>query len=281
MRYIQTSSPNSYQQSYGNNGTSYAYQPYGYGYQPYPYYNPYDPSEIRRREEYEELQRKTKYQTQRDIWNKMKQSNYKFNDIEPESDEFEDEFEIPEEYSPRISLVNDKGFRKALYEDKKEEIIEEKKTETSYERYKRISKEYISYNRLCELSVSKNKHIQYVIQLKEQRRIERENYKCEVEDMSLYDFLKVANQRYNQIRNEDYYYQNKNLGRLYNSPSFGELLNLHNSNAQSLNPNFNIDDMEISLPAHLSNNYEKRRREFMATIIDNNPRLSSLGGDNG
>ena len=124
------------------------------------------------------------------------------------------------------------------------------------------------------------------------------------ENYTLYDFFNggIASEMYMDAKIDEAIDRLKDMTRLYDQNGLRQQLAQSNPNydpltgiasgALNLNntggPRLNIDDMEITLPPHLSNSeYQKKRERFMATIFGNStsmpisppvPNTSSLGG---
>lgn len=279
MRYIPNSfPPNYYQQEgavyntapyyfggYGYNQNYYYNQPYyGYG-----YYNQFNPIEIQRRQEQEEIQRRNWFNQQKSAWCKLIQCNCTYYNLDYNQNMyFVDEWEIPNQ-SVSISITNDTGYQKSLTVDTTDNTIG---TESLYDHIVRINnEEYQRSNLLRILNMQEEQKIQKSNQIQLEEEIRR-NYKYDGKDESLFDYFRgTGRERYIQFINEQAYHQSKNLGRLYNSPGYSELLGIHNGNPQAISPDYNIDDIEITLPEHLKNSYTERRKQFMDSIINSNP----------
>lgn len=97
------------------------------------------------------------------------------------------------------------------------------------------------------------------------------------DDTSLYDFLANAGELYAEMLMDKAKHEQRQLNRLYNQNDYQQLVNLHNKTGsyynQLMNNNPSIDDMEITLPSHLSTEYQRRKQAFINSIMG--------GGNNG
>lgn len=249
---------------------------YGYPQQPYPYYYSFDPIENRRIQEQLEIQRRTYYEEQIKIWNTMRQSYCDFYHLDYNPSDYEDVYEVPQPIKFKIKITRGDGTVIKNTTRAQEELP---KTETGYERMKRQAREQEYHNKMVALLEQKRKQIEYDNYLKEQRLAEVQAYNSsDAPNESLYDFFKgSANQRYLRIRDEECRSrERKNVALLYNSKDFNNVLALHNKNPQYMNFNFNLDDIEVTLPDHLKSSYQERREKFIESIVNYNPKLINM-----
>lgn len=120
------------------------------------------------------------------------------------------------------------------------------------------------------------------------------------ENYTMYDFFNggIATEMYMDAKVDDALDRLKDMTRLYDQNNFRQQLAQSNPNydpltgvaSGALNLNnagkrLNIDDMEITLPPHLSNSeYQKKREKFMATIFNHStpslaPPQNVMGGN--
>lgn len=89
---------------------------------------------------------------------------------------------------------------------------------------------------------------------------------------SLYDFLSVGGQLISDGMKEEVM-RDRTVNNLYNRSEYQKLIDLRskgNMFGKTFAPNASIDDMEISLPEHLKNEYQRRKELFMEKIINRN-----------
>jgi hypothetical protein len=90
------------------------------------------------------------------------------------------------------------------------------------------------------------------------------------DETSLFNFLDNAGGLYvDAIISEQK--RNVDVSKLYNHNDYNKLINIHkdsNPFKSVFNKEINIDDMEITLPNHLNNEYQARRQMFLAGIMN-------------
>lgn len=135
-----------------------------------------------------------------------------------------------------------------------------------------------------ELDIQNNNRLRYVDQFNNYQsyeyqnplytamgRVQEENQKKLPVDMGLYEFLSVGGEMiFDQIK-KDALNQRKAVNELYNRNDYKQLIEARsksNNFAPTFNPNASTDDMSISLPEHLKNEYQRRKELFMEAIIN-------------
>lgn len=98
------------------------------------------------------------------------------------------------------------------------------------------------------------------------------------DDISMYDFHIKMSENYVDMLLEKEKEKQKDVSKLYNNDDYRKLLNMNSNNNTYFNSIFNggnnnqnnvsIDDMEISLPNHLANEYQSRRKQFLDAILN-------------
>lgn len=90
-------------------------------------------------------------------------------------------------------------------------------------------------------------------------------------DMTLSEFLSEAGGWMMDAIKEEALAKRREVNNLYNSNDYRRLIDSRSNGMHfggTLNPNASIDDMEISLPQHLKNEYQLRKEKFIASIIN-------------
>lgn len=94
------------------------------------------------------------------------------------------------------------------------------------------------------------------------------------DNMGIYEFHKYGAEYYVETKLEEDRQKQRNLSQLYNSQEYNKLISKYKgTNFSSIFGNRNseeitLDDLEVTLPAHLSNVYEERRKMFLETILN-------------
>ena len=96
------------------------------------------------------------------------------------------------------------------------------------------------------------------------------------DDISMYDFFQVAGKLLQDEYYEDLRRKNRNVGLLYDRNEYNKLLGSGNRNNNYFSSVFNngnnnpvnIDDMEITLPSQINDEYHQRKRAFLDAIIN-------------
>ena len=98
-------------------------------------------------------------------------------------------------------------------------------------------------------------------------------------DISMYEFNNKMTEQYVQMLLDREKEKQKDISKLYNNNDYRKLLNMNKKssnyfnsifNGNNMNNNVSIDDMEITLPNHLANEYQTRRKQFLDAILNNN-----------
>jgi len=94
------------------------------------------------------------------------------------------------------------------------------------------------------------------------------------DSMGIYEFNKISSEINLQYLEEEYREKQRNVGTLYNRSQYNQLISEHSkannsfSNVFGNTKNINsIDDLEVTLPSHLSNELAARREMFMKSIM--------------
>lgn len=90
-------------------------------------------------------------------------------------------------------------------------------------------------------------------------------------NMDLAEFLEISGELISDSIKQEVLMKRKDINNLYNRSDYQKLIDLRSGNSSfpgTFKPNANIDDMEISLPEHLKNNYQKRKEMFLEALIN-------------
>ena len=89
-------------------------------------------------------------------------------------------------------------------------------------------------------------------------------------DMDLNRFFEISGELISDSIKEEVLRERKNINNLYNRSEYQKLIDLRSGNgfAGTFRPNASIDDMEIQLPEHLKNEYQRRKEKFLEAIIN-------------
>lgn len=99
------------------------------------------------------------------------------------------------------------------------------------------------------------------------------------DDMSMMEFFDIAGDILLEQKIEETRRGRRDMGSLYNRDSYGKLIDLHSGkhnyfnsigNANNLGrlKHHNIDDMEVTLPSNMSEQYAKRKAEFINQLLN-------------
>ena len=102
-------------------------------------------------------------------------------------------------------------------------------------------------------------------------RVQEQNQQKLDPEMGLYDFLSVAGELISDSIKDEAMRKRKDITNLYNRSDYQKLIDLRSKGMEfsgTFNPNANIDDMEITLPERLKNEYQRRKELFMEKIIN-------------
>lgn len=87
------------------------------------------------------------------------------------------------------------------------------------------------------------------------------------DNMSLVEFCSTAGELYAEAMTNEARDKQRNVSKLYNQDQFRQLIDIHNARVNGFK-NTSIDDMEVTLPAHLSSTtFQQRRKAFLETIL--------------
>ena len=104
-------------------------------------------------------------------------------------------------------------------------------------------------------------------------RVQEKNMSKIDPSIDLYEFLNNGGEMISNIIKEEVIGDaSKKVQALYNKKDYQKLIQERTNGgisfSNTFNPNANIDDMEISLPQHMKNEYARRKAEFMEKIIN-------------
>ena len=94
-------------------------------------------------------------------------------------------------------------------------------------------------------------------------------------DQSFVDFMNTAGDAYREaLINDNIRELKKNIANTYDREAYHQLANMHRNSFASLRQNVSVDDLSISLPAHLRGNkeYEERKNQFLSYITQHDVR---------
>ncbi len=93
------------------------------------------------------------------------------------------------------------------------------------------------------------------------------------DDMTLFEFLEIAGELYNEAITSKIQQQEQQVNRLYQQSSYSNLLNIHNNGSyynkiMNFQPDdISVDDLEVTLPENLARTYDQRRADFFKAIL--------------
>ena len=147
--------------------------------------------------------------------------------------------------------------------------------------YTEINKDLSDYEEMLKLSQISNDP-QYQLGLNNNvisaiSRISSEIREKTPVTQSFEDFMQTAGELYSEaLVNENIREMKRNIGNTYNKEAYNQLANMHrqSSSFASLRQNVSVDDLSISLPAHLRGNkeYQERKNAFLNYITQNDVR---------
>lgn len=211
----------------------------GYYSNNYNYYNPY--AAIKQRE-MQEIQYREQQKKQSNILKNISRNVKNALNIEV------DENHLSERWDP--TQVTDSG-----YSPKELEIM---KTNNLIQLYNN-ERSYVNYRKLNYIRMSNNLY---------------DNTAEKYNDMSLYEYMKNGYELYQNAIKENQRKSQKNLGQLYNSSQYNQLIKMHSNSTNYFNTMFgnncNIDDNEITLPGYLSKVSQDRKQQFLNSIMGGN-----------
>jgi len=129
--------------------------------------------------------------------------------------------------------------------------------------------EEANYNRLVNLQINgiyNNPH--HMEAIRRQNLIADQSKQRFPEGTNLATFLDGAGELYAEMMDRKIKESNKNVGRLYNSDHYKQLISIHNRDVNGFK-NTNIDDLEVSLPEHIRGNFSDRKKQFFEAIFAN------------
>lgn len=97
------------------------------------------------------------------------------------------------------------------------------------------------------------------------------------DDISMYDFCEMSSEIGQEIIDEKLRNQQRNLGKLYNSNGYNELIKMHKNTSNFFNTMISnknqslagtLDDMSIGLSSNLQNQISERKSRFMAAVMN-------------
>lgn len=96
------------------------------------------------------------------------------------------------------------------------------------------------------------------------------------DDISMYEFLKISGKLLQDEYYEELRRNNRNVSLLYNRDQYNKLLGVGNDRNNNYfssvfgngnNNPVNIDDMEITLPSQINDEYHQRKRAFLDALV--------------
>ena len=271
-----------YQYNYYNNGY---YDPNGF------YHNYYDPYEARKRYEEQMQAREREYQSKLKVWDVVVKANMKFHGYEVDGNIFQDEWEIPQEYHPTISIMTESGEHKKTinrFGDQPHKVM----YENSFKHSQRMQYQYNQRNDLLRLLNLRDQQAEFKRKQEEEYIRQRKNYVYHGNDETLYEFLHGSGrERHIQFMYTDKLkQQKKNVGALYKKDQFDSVSEIYKINEAArmgvlaaskdnpiqISPGLivnGLDDISISLPEHLKSTFQERRDTFMTAILSRNPNM--------
>ena len=94
-------------------------------------------------------------------------------------------------------------------------------------------------------------------------------------DQSFVDYMNTAGDLYREaLINDNARELRKNIANTYDRQAYQQLANMHKNSFASLRQNVSVDDLSISLPAHLRGNkeYQERKNQFLSYITQHDVR---------
>lgn len=98
------------------------------------------------------------------------------------------------------------------------------------------------------------------------------------DDMDLVEYFEKAGELILEARIQDNRNKQRDVSKLYSGSGYKDLINYHSSGNNSYfnsvfrnnmgNKNINIEDMEVTLPPNIGNEYHTRRSQFMDAILN-------------
>lgn len=273
-------SANPFQQQYQQQQTY--YNPYQQQTQYNPYGQPYDPYLARNR--YEENMRRQEQQwlEYQKVWMSVVNANRRFHGLE-EYDMNENQYEIPQEYHPTISIMNGMGECVNVI-NKNPGNPEPVQYENGFNHMIRMHNDDMRRQRLLRVMQERDYQNNMIAQREEQLRQESENYTYKGNNESLFEFFNGSGkQRYIDMLEYNDRKNRHRVGTLYGRNQFDSVMEIYKINEEArrkkgveISPGLvvnGLDDISITLPEHLRSNYQERRDEFMVAILGRNPNM--------
>lgn len=145
--------------------------------------------------------------------------------------------------------------------------------------YDEINKDLNDYERMRELSDISNDPGRLISTYNESAvynmsRISQDIRSKHPVDQSFVDFMNTAGDIYVEaLVNENARELKRNIANTYDKQAYNQLANMHRqSSFASLRQSTSVDDLSISLPAHLKNSYQERKAQFINYITQNDIR---------
>lgn len=262
-------STNPYQQQYQQQAY---YNPYGQPYDPYLARNRYEENMRRQEQQWIEYQK---------VWMSIVNANRRFHGLE-EYDINENQYEIPQEYRPTISIMN--GMGECINVINKNPGNPEPVYENGFNRMIRMHNDDMRRQRLLRVMQERDYQNNMRAQKEEQLRRESENYTYKGKNESLFEFFNGSGrERYIDMLEYNDRKNRHRVGTLYGRNQFDSVMEIYKINEEArknkgveISPGLvvnGLDDISITLPEHLRSNYQERRDEFMVAILGRNPNM--------
>lgn len=163
--------------------------------------------------------------------------------------------------------------------DTDEEWLEEYYNPATYSEINKDLQEYDEMKRLSDIS---NDHAHQLgnmgltnSAIYNMAKISNQTREMHPVDQSFEDFMNTAGDLYREaLINENARELRKNIGNSYNKDAYNQLVNAHRNSFASLRQNVSVDDLSISLPAHLRGDkeYQERKNQFLNYITQHDVR---------
>lgn len=254
-----TNVPYEYQPNIGNLGVTGGYGEINSGYYNYNntggYYNPYLAQKKRERE-IEEARQSQKYQS--NIMKKLSRNSQNILGVYDEN-EFE---EHAKQYDPVWSSMTNEQYIEYTELENLARVHELSKRQESGE--------IDNYNTMYQ-----NQKIDRI-----NMEIDKNKDKFGInDDMSMMEFFDVAGNILLEQKIEETRRGRRDMSELYNKDNYGKLIDLHSGKYNYFNSigngnnlgrlkHHNIDDMEVTLPSNMSEQYAKRKAEFINQLLN-------------
>lgn len=249
------------------------YNPYGSPYDPYLARNQYEENMRRQEQQWLEYQK---------VWNSIVNANRRFHGLE-EYDFSAEQYEIPQEYHPTISIMDGTG-RCINVINQNPKDPEPVQYENGFSHMKRMYDDDMERQRLIRIMQNRDYRNNMRAQREEQLKQESDNYTYKGKNESLFEFFSGSGrERYIELLDYNTRRKQHNVGSLYGRNQFDSVMEIYRINEAArkgkgveISPGLvvnGLDDISITLPEHLRSNYQQRKNEFMEAILSRNPNM--------